>query len=373
MSTEYDQTWPKVWPDSAEIRDTFKEYFRGEISVFESDENRLDYLQHTFMRQYPDIAARLHGLLTVRTNSNFLGLDGREVEKVRSEHTSLSTFHGLNRFLDIKENIAPVIGGVMEYIGESTLPTHAKLGNIAAMAAVVTTESQMFSDGNTRIARAIHDFALGGTSKIFSSEVFDFHRTYVPTNELEEAVMLQNVSYLIRNPLAPAFEANPARDITLEGRALYNDAQAFMNDIYRINPEVEDLPANVLPFLTKEQRQQKYQSWVDRSERLKALIDPELPERLKRAAFLALRQRKYGAAAWAATFAGHAPELPLSEDEAVKLHETDIKLLTMRVLMLAEGVGKGGGFVVHEEAGITPHLSIPHFIDWKPWGINRAS
>jgi hypothetical protein len=371
MNFSPDASTPEKYPHPQRIREVFQRGLLYELPHINEPDYRLTAISDAYMPRnnpskvpYHFIARGLHGVLTRTHEKNAIFLSGRKTYRPGREDDVLYSFRGLDLRSDFVPHIVPAMRSIFESVRQTDIPVTDKLARIAGAAGIATAEAQAFSDGNTRIARSLHDFIDRGPLGLNIADVYDFKRDFSPPDEVENMVMLQNLRAHLEDDSSAPLE--PDRFIPDEVVRLYVEGADFLNDIYALEP---------LPLATDDPedqrvlRSERYRQSTGVVSRLGALLDLPADSAEKDFVIATLRQRKYGAVAWAAAFQGNRPVLPLSPKDIERLEEANRQMLIKRVISLASGVGRGGHFSATGTDSRTGDLTFRQ-IDWLPQAMS---
>lgn len=360
MSSIYNgDSQPASLPTDIQIRKVFKEtYSWFDQEVYFVPDEHLDLVQKSFLAGYPLLSVGLHGLLTVRSEQNDPRISGTRVGREAGPSSPLLSVHGLNRTLDVEQVILPHMQRLFQKINHSSVETGEKLARMANVAAIVTAESQSFSDGNTRIARTTRSFIRGRLSGVSTRKTFDSKINFIPPSAVESLVLRQNTTRLLKGVDSRWPQAGVA--VSEDAVSAIAEATDYLNRIL-YQPKSS---TGVIPFETREASAlRRYGENVAFRERMQEIVGPETGA--FRSPAFALLQKHYGPAAWAVAFHDGTPSIPLSEDDIKKLVDADAELLRMRVISLAAGAAIGGHFNTFR-ADDSGELAPGGTIGWEP-------
>jgi len=204
----YGSTVPEELPDKADVLRSFNDLIRYGKNPNDPEE-RLSYIAINIADQFIYVAGDLHNRLTVRNRGNHYGISGLDTVSGLSRVDGKTSFdrHGLDKIWMSKAIMDVVIDEMTLLAEQRDVPVDEKLRIAARMLAVAVANSQTISDGNTRIARAIHDYVLLGPDEFSVNPIFDETRTFLPSFNQEELILKQNMYRLIgRGALNTSFE-----------------------------------------------------------------------------------------------------------------------------------------------------------------------
>jgi hypothetical protein len=342
MKFERDASTPEVIPSPRRVAGVFESVLRYDTKHIKDPEHRLKIattmLTGTYKPKdtvYPAVARSLHEVLTRKHNDNALYISGRRTYRGIGGSNPLYKTRGLDLQQDVVGEILPRIGPLLlDDIYDSALPTEVKLSRIASVAGLVTAESQGFSDGNSRIARAIHDFIAKGPVGINNEDLYNRDRDFAPPVEIEDSIMMYQLEQQLGEQADPAFI----------------QAARFLYGVYSAQVPLFEMKDD--PEALAGERRAKRELHMNISTRLVNLFE-DVESDNDRQVIATLLQSKYGSAAWAAAFEGEIPNFPLTSTSLARIEEANRQLLIGRVVALAQGVGTGGAFMIRHEGGVS--------------------
>jgi hypothetical protein len=317
---------------------------------------RMEIARTGLLKNFHRIATNLHQTVTVRHYENDSWLSGRLVEKRDNNTFPMSRIHGLDLVSDIGKHVLPTVETLYEDISENQPSENTALARMATISGLVIAQGQVFSDGNTRVGRAMHDFIRDGREGLTADGVFDWRRNFDPPEIIEDLVMKQNVTRLMTVDVP---EYQPVGGIYVPYSV--EDAYARSAELFERFYHAPNA-SNVIPFESAEHRRQRRSD--DLGARLRSMTDLHDGTR-DNETFLTLRQKKYGPAAWTVAFPNETPPLPLSRENAARLQQADSDLLRMRLISLISGAAIGGQFTAIESVEGSTARMFRH-IPWVP-------
>jgi hypothetical protein len=317
--------YPSYIPTSADIGGLFEEYLWSEKGDIRKPSDRRQIIGHRFAKNLPDLAMRLHGFLTSRSESNYLAA---ESWKVMANHAL--RFHGLDRRDDFKAVVLPELSTAMAEIAEDrSLNSRTALQLMSRAVAVVFAEGQLFSDGNHRIAETLREYIAKGPDGINIHYILDVRKKFHPSKKIEELILHQNTMRLLSDTGTDEFEV-------LGGT--YLDPRV-VSEIATVMSDIEDrIDVSNQAFADKHNL-----THVPSLEGLAlAELLGDMDENLSSPLQNILSTKNYGAAALRIVYGGSKPNYPITEDKAAQLLSIDRKLHIMRQMSLLGSVmGRG--------------------------------
>jgi|GEM_PF-4224792 len=343
-STEFDPSWPEALPSESAIESVFDRVYGYEtIGVIDDPMYRVNVVHDTLINNYEELTTGLHRVLTIQTDNNRPWLTGRQTSKSTSPDAPLILFHGLDRQQDIAEKVLPAVQTMFDSLMVSGMKSQQVLDRMAAMIGVLVAQSQGFSDGNTRIARAMHDFIRDGRAGISSERIFDHSRNFVVPVDIEKMIINQNVTRMVKGSYENGqfYPSNDNRIPAAVTEGLHRSA-LLLRDVYGLRGDPNE-PFDYDKYGPTAQLLEKTRRIPRMEERLASIT--AMDHELTPAVVTVLRQRDYGPAAWTVAFANRElVSLPINSAKAEKLLEADRALLRMRIISLVRGMQSGGIF-----------------------------
>lgn len=207
--TERDPSVPSKLPSIPEIQKPFDMAVGyAEIGAIDDPLLRLPILDRSFVPSMTHIGFRLHRILTTLRMNNTPWLSGRKTARGGSpdEINDLYDTHGLDRIEDVETYIIPQLRKALDVLYVSTMPADAVLETFSALVGVTVAESQMFSDGNNRIARTLHDFVRDGRGSLDQTRIYDTERTFSAPASIEKIILEQNTVRLFNGFSMPGID-----------------------------------------------------------------------------------------------------------------------------------------------------------------------
>jgi hypothetical protein len=281
----------------------------------------------------------------------------------------------LIRGLDFSEEVDSIIVPQMEHLllglsnSESDINTDEALARMAGIVGTAVAETQSFDQGNTRVARAMHDFILYGTEGLKNENIYSVLRNFLPDADVEHTILEQNVTRLLRDSdgIYPEKGYEPYGGVYVEEqgksmlalangqvKAIRRVAKAYATTLWNV-ADVEKSPSSYIPGALDKRLSQTLKDYGQRKKVIRTIM-----------------QKEYGGAAWAVAFKGQDVEWPLNETDAEALIEADRSLLVMRIISLMTGIAAGGTFVsleTSEKPGKESDILLNH---WLPTAMLLA-
>ncbi len=366
-SAEIDQSWPEVLPSDGVIRGVFDRVYGYEtIGSIDDPYYRVKIVHDTLIGNYEALTTGLHKTLTKQFDDNNPDLNGRQTSKAESPDDPLILFHGLDREKDIEAKVLPAVQGMFDDLMTSGMGPQDVLDHMAAITGVVIAQSQSFSDGNTRIARAMHDFIRDGREGVRTERVFDYTRNFVVPAEIEDMILAQNVTRMINGRYEDGeFYPTQSSHIPDSVRGRLVRSNEFLKNVLAIGREYSPIEGASAELIEGMRLGRLYHV----ENRIANIVIPDYE--VAPAVVRALRQKEYGPAAWTVAFRNRElVSLPLGRADAQRLLEADQALLRMRIVSLAKGMQSTGVFYWMTNAESTVEYQAAR-MSWMPSAIHR--
>lgn len=321
-------------------------------------EMHIGQVRKKLVREYLPLATQLNRELAMYYRPPG-GISGRQVA-CNPDGLSVQ-FHGLDRFQDIEKFILPEVQRLFDEICETDLVTEVKLGRMAAIAAVLTSEAQSFGDGNTRVSRALYDFVTQGMEGAKIVNVAEVSRHFRPPEMLEDTIMRQNVTALVSSESMRSPLPQGVRYISTEVNERIDENLLRFAPLFSFDGSGEDVATRLEGLDNEDKEGIFHQHLLDAG--ILGGYDANVPVEVT------LRQSLYGAAAWTSAFWEKSPTLPLSKSDSEVLGEASAELLRFRMLSLLRGLANGGDFPLIEEQGGDRRIQIQR---WWPSGAHET-
>jgi hypothetical protein len=332
MSTDYtpelDASWHADGPDVQALQEVFGIVFNESVGQMESSEHRISLVGSSILSRYAVLTDLLHESLVVRDEGiDYPSVSGRYLYRELDGAEPFNIIHGLDYKEDMKLEIFPFVQNILNNANNRNKSIEEKLRVSAAVIGLVSAESQNLLNGNTRVARTIHDFIRDGYDGLQADRIADTRRHFTPPPAVEDLIMTQNVARVIGNREELPFGPGGVPIIRTTTRDSLARAEELRN---RILGDKESLGGK------------SFFECVD-------IIEPFLDgvgQGAHEYMAIVLLQKQYGIAALAAAF--HADlgenmaEHKLSPWAVQHLIETDRRLLRMRLLSLVRTVVNEG-------------------------------
>jgi len=347
---QLDKTWPNPPPSRDDIEQVFLDNLGGSIG-WNKDEHLERVRALVFSKDtYIPLTRQLHRTLSKYTANNDARLSARQVICGSKETWPLIKYTGIDQYADLFTEVLPVIRRSLKDVLESDTTTQEKLDITALTMGMIIAESQSFSDANTRVARAVHDYIKDGGESVSLERVSSSKRNFIPPNDIESIIMMQNLTQLIEHPEEKVLSDQGVMAVSQRAEELYTQANTFIHAIWQldgINWSEYDTMTKGKELLALKQR-------IDT-----LLTTDDLGDTLRTRSVL--MQKHYAAAAIAATFSDEMPSFPFTQEQTTKLMETNINLMKMRVRSLGVGMARRGIFMTVEKNEIS-HLAERHWL-----------
>lgn len=348
LEVTLDSTWPRPLPTDDQLKDVFFNEL-GRSSTH-TPENHLDRVRQIAYKGqvFTNLSHDLHRLLSVQGYYNRSGLSGRDVVRSTPDVLPLVKHMGIDNHLDVRKGVLIAVRPLMAEVLSGNDDAQSKLDTTALTMGLIVGESQSLSDGNTRVARAVHDYIKGGLDELEVSRVSDAERNFSVPKPIEELVMMQSLTQLVEHPDDPVLDGGVSMvsDKTMD---LYMNAAATLQSIWQLNGE-EGSEARL--------------ALIDRIETRLDTSDKDLAARAR----TILSQKSYAAAAVAAAFGNAGLPAHLNEAAMRRLVEANIDLMKMRTLGLAVGMARRGMFMSIERDEYSNAPTLTHKY-WQPTDI----
>lgn len=337
---------PETLPTKSDVQAVFERHTRfGSIGLLDDDALRFEYLREELIPSFLPTIEGLHGVLTVRHEGNNLGLSGARTFVGHADNPDSYVRHGMDRHRTLKPFVLPAVQKAFDQLSEQDVDMKVKLHRMAIMAGASIAASQVFSDGNTRIARAVHDYVRFGRDGVNIDAIYDSSRNFSLPAIIESLILHQNVTRLLGyntlTDLKPLHAVHVPDNIS--GRI--SEAKQTLSQMYGRIPMI-DSRESILSIITR----------IQHSDESVAPLA------------LALAQEDYGPAAYLVVSSeiGTQPDFPINTIDADALITTDRRLHSMRMMSIVAGALDGGRFV-SVTSGADGHQNRKiDFFDWRP-------
>ena len=250
---------------------------------------------------------------------------------------------GIDRHVDLRKGVLPGLRPLLAQVMASSQDPQVKLDTMAVTIGTIIAESQSFSDGNTRIARTVHDYIKGGLDAISLEQVVDVSRDFSPPKDIEELIMMQNLTQLVEHPQSNTNEDGGIMAVSDKTIDYYLDAASTLQELWQLDGLFGDY---------EWEQELSYDEKTKRRAEMMACIEQVLSredEDLFLKTQAVLLQKHYAPAAVAATAFGRPLSFPLNTPKMSRLVETNVELMKMRVRSLGVGMARRGMFMTIEQ------------------------
>ena len=332
ISMRKTDNYPSYVPTSTDVETLFGEYLWRAKGDIRKPSDRRHIIGHQFAKKIPDLATRLHGTLTSRSERNYLAAENW---KIMANHGL--RFHGLDKQDDFNAVVLPELSAVMAEIADDrSLYTRTALQLMARAVAVTFAESQLFSDGNHRIAETLREYIAKGPDGISIHYILDVRKKFYPSKKIEELVLHQNTMRLLNDTGTDGYEI-------LGGTYVEPD---IVSDITTIMGDIQDrIDVSNQAFADK--HNMTHVPSLDGLALAELLVD--MDEHLSSPIQNILSTKNYGAAALRIVYGSAKPDYPITESKALELLSVDRKLHIMRQMSLLGGVAARGFVDITED------------------------
>lgn len=351
---QLNRTWPSPLPTTEQVREVFFDTL-GSAGTWRP-ETHLSHIREILYsgEVYEHLTRTLHKLLSVQGEHNNDRLSGQRVIVGSVAMAPLDKHMGIHR-TDLRKKVLPVLRNSLADVVNSDEKPEDKLDTLALTMGTVTAEAQVFSDGNTRIARTIHDYIKGGDEALSIERIADVRRNFTIPSEIEMLIAMQNITQLIEHPDEAILNSDGVMMVSDRAQQAYNRAEARMNNIWRL----DDMQWQ---SMGGEDRAKARRELVNR---VKSILSHTVDWSIFDRSYGTLLQQYYGPAALAASFPDRQPSFPLSLQAMERLVNTNDDLMKMRALSIGVGMARKGMFASIERDDSTNQPTIKH-IHWHP-------
>lgn len=334
-----DHTWPRPLPTDDDLRAVFFNQLSGP-ATFNPEEHlgRVKGLV-TSGEQFDSLLRNLHGALTVRSAYNYIQLSGQNMTRGLAGSTPFISHMGINRHSGLRKAVHYSLRPVMTDIVNEDADPQVKLNTLALTLGTIIAEAQSMSDGNTRIARSMHDYIRGGLEGLSVERSMDSKRNFIPPQDIEMLVMMQSLAHLIKHPDEPALSDEYITAVPDDVLDLYAQAEDFMRGIWQVDESDYEQGLNPAEIA------QLHHSFYDRIRTYVSNTSRSSNDIVR----AVLTQKKYAPAAMAAAFSGDIPTSPVRNEDIDRLLDVNNDLMKMRTYSLGLGMARRGIFLAVEK------------------------
>jgi hypothetical protein len=338
---------PEKLPSTNHVQSAFDEWFGYEsIGAADDERMRIELLRERLVPEFVFIAARLHLTLTRQHANNHHTLSGDSTIIGALSGPDTYIRHGMDRFDVFVPCVLPAVEAAIDQICESDIPDDKKLRRMGIVAGAAIAESQTFSDGNTRIARAVHDYIVHGRAGVSVDAIYDNTRNFALSEAVEEIILEQNTSRLITGTIDTVPHPLSAVRVPEYITPWLRDARETLDGMYARLPMYRTGMGKVASIATAR------------------TTDIEGGLQLART----LLQDSYGPASYLVAFADQdvLPDFPMNATDIQNIITADRRLNAMRVMSIIGGAVNGGRFMSIRDASDNPLGRTIEKHDWAP-------